>query len=50
MILRAGIAQSVVCWRLAVLLEKCHGFDPALSLSGSGDFSLGVNMDSDSIP
>ena len=30
---------------------QCHGFDPALgTFSGGGDFSLGVNMGSNSIP
>ena len=42
----AGIAHWW-CVGLAVLLERCHGFDPP---SGKGDFSLGVNMGSDSSP
>ena len=31
---------------------QCHGFNPILRriFSGRGDFSLGVNMGSDSIP
>ena len=43
----AGIAQLVVLG----LAVQCRGFDPPLgTFSGRGDFSLGVNMGSNSIP
>ena len=44
----AGIAQSVVCW--ACCPEWCSAVDSIrLWASGGGDFSLGLNMDYDSI-
>ena len=44
----AGIAQLVV---LGLAVHSVAGFDPPLgTFSGRGDFSLGVNMGSNSIP
>ena len=46
----AGIVQLVVLG-LAVHTAQRRGFDPPLgTFSGRGDFSLGVNMGSNSIP
>ena len=45
----AGVAQLVV-FGLAVCPQR-RGFDPPLGkFSGRGDFSLGVNVGSNSIP
>ena len=45
----AGITQSVVCW--ARCPAWCSGMGSILLLASSkGDFSLGINMGSDSIP
>ena len=48
----AGIAQLVVCLARFVLLDAASWVRSSSeeNLSGSGDFSLGVNISSDSIP
>ena len=46
----AGIARWSCLGSLSCVMQR-RGFDPPLGkFSGRGDFSLGVNMDSNSIP